>query len=256
MDRALAPLFAMLLAMAGASTAMCIVKAYGVTFLGPARTAHAEHAREVPGSMILGKAVLAAGAVLFGLGAPLIAPQIGAAVATAISKPTIALAGGTQVFPGSVSQAALDLPLVALLFIVLLLIPVGIVAVLRGSKVSRRLDATPWAAGYGYNPRMAVAPRSFGQPVQTLFHWLHQPKVTFEEHAHRFGPSAPKYFKQASFSIELVDVWQRYILNPISQAVEWAGKKIQVLQSGNLRLYVLYIIVMLAILLAAVDLLD
>jgi hydrogenase-4 component B len=256
LDRALAPLFAMLLAMAGASTAMCIVQAYGVTFLGPARTTHATQAREVPGSMILGKGILAAGAVLFGLGAPLIAPQIGAAVVAAIQQPAVTLASGTQVFPGSAAQAALDLPLVAVLLVILLLVPVVVVALMHGSRAGRRIDATPWAAGYGYNPRMAVAPRSFGQPVQNLFQWLHLPDVSFREHDHRFGASTPKYFKQVSFSIHLEDVWQRFILKPISQAVGWAGNTIQILQSGNLRLYVLYIIIMLAILLAAVELLD
>lgn len=253
LDRALMPLFAMLLAMAGASTAMCIVKAYGITFLGPARTEHAEHAKEVPSSMILGKGILAAGACLFGVEAPLIAPQIGAAVAAVIQQPAIPLASGAQVFPGSPVQATLDLPLVALLLALLLLIPVAVVALLGGARAGRRTDATPWAAGYGYNSRMAVAPRSFGQPVQTLFQWLHLPVVTFSEHDHRFGASSPKYFRQVSFNVTLIDIWQRYLLKPINQVVEWASQKIQILQSGNLRLYVLYIIVMLAVLLAAVE---
>jgi hydrogenase-4 component B len=254
LDRALAPLFAALLAMAGASTAMCIVKAYGVTFLGPARTAHAEHAREVPSSMIWGKGILALGSVLFGLGAALIAPQIGAAVTAVIQGPALTLAAGTQVFPGNAAQAVLDLPVVALILALLLLVPMIVVAVFGGAKAGRRADATPWAAGYRYSAPMAVAPRSFGQPIQTLFHWLHLPNVTFNEHDHRFGASSPKYFRQISFKAGLEDVWQRFLLNPISQAVEWASNRIQVLQSGNLRLYVLYIIVMLAALLAAVEL--
>lgn len=252
-DKTFVPLFAMLLALAGAGTAMCIVKAYGVTFTGLFRGHHPlKEAKEVPAEMLAGKGILAAGTILAGLGAPLLAPQIATAVATVLEKPPAAVSSGLLVFPGAATQATLSTPLVALLFAVLLLVPVVVVMATGGGKAGSRIDATPWAAGYKYTSQMAVQPRSFGQPVQSLFRSVLYAHTTYQEH----GATPGKYFKQVNYQVEMEDVWDKFFLKPLAQSIAWFSHRVQILQGGNLRVYCLYIIITLAVLLIALEVLN
>ena len=63
----LAGVAASMLALTGGLAAACFAKAFGVTFLGRPRTAHAEHATESPAPMIAGMLLLAAACVALGL---------------------------------------------------------------------------------------------------------------------------------------------------------------------------------------------
>jgi hydrogenase-4 component B len=257
MDKVFVPLFAMLLALAGAGTAMCMVKAYGSTFSGLARGQHAREAKEVPALMLIGKGILAVGTVLFGLGAPLIAPRIATAVSSALRLAPVSVTDGAlQVFPGIPAQATLATPIIAVLFVLLLLVPIAIVVITGGAKAGVRVDATPWAAGYKYTPQTFIAPRSFGQPVQTIFQRLLPGKIASREHGHPYGPTPGKYFKRLEYNNQIEDVWERYLMTPVAKAVTWLSQKVQVLQGGNLRVYCLYIIITLVVLLIAIDILN
>ena len=72
--RVIAPLSAVLLALAGALAAMCFIKAYGGAFTGPARSQHASQAQEAPGRWSPVCTFLVLGCLALGLGAPLVAP--------------------------------------------------------------------------------------------------------------------------------------------------------------------------------------
>ncbi len=58
---------ASMLALTGGLAAACFVKAFGVTFLGRPRSAHAEHATESPAPMLVGMGLLGAACILLGL---------------------------------------------------------------------------------------------------------------------------------------------------------------------------------------------
>ena len=247
--RVLAPLFAILLALAGAFAVMVYVKAYGGAFTGPARSQAAESAQEAPVYALVSKAYLALGCLLLGLGAPLVAPWIASLAASFTKQPWMLVSSGWYVFPGNVNQAMLSTPLVAILLIGLAAVPILLVAIYGGLRAGRRRGVEPWSCGYGYIPQMSLAASSFDQPVKVTFrplYWLRtlvvKPYRTFAE----LSRAALVRIVRTEPVIEAV------VTRPTARLVETAGQWIQALQMGDIRVYCLYIIVTLAILLIAI----
>ena len=65
--RTIIPIAAALLALTGALAAACFVKAFGIAFLGKARTRRVGRAREVPAGMLAGMSLLATLCLLLGV---------------------------------------------------------------------------------------------------------------------------------------------------------------------------------------------
>lgn len=250
-DKVFVPLFAMLLAMTGALTAMCFVKAYGVAFTGPCRSEHSEKAREVPFTMLLGKMILGLGCLAFGIGAPLIAPRVIAVATGLLELPAVSVSAGSAVFPGELAQAVLSTPLIAVLLIGFLVLPLLLLVLYGGVGAGSRLDPTPWACGYKYIPQMTYSSHAFAQPLQIIFRPLYLFSTTLRE----FGLTTGVYFStRVAYLVQVEDMWEKFIGRPLARGVQSLGSLIQLLQLGNVRLYCTYIIVTLVILLIAVRL--
>ena len=153
------------LSLIGGLAVACFTKAFGVVFLGEARTPHARDCSEVPGGMRAPMVVLAALCAGIGLGGPWVV----SAMATVIGE----LAGvlgfaapdrqldtlrGTLVWV-SVGSAGV-LAAIALIFVVRRALP-------RASTVAR---AGTWGCGYAApTSRMQYTASSFAQPLLDLF---------------------------------------------------------------------------------------
>src|SRR5258706_3472805 len=173
--RSLLPLFAATLALAGALTAMCFVKVYGIAFLGqprePAHRTPVPHAGE-PGSMErYGMAWLAAGCFVLGLFPTsflLILNRVGVSLTgQGLSEQALAGSGwlwlrrpgggGAGVFPG-------------LLFVVLLFGALLAFLLVRRFYHGRVRFAAPWDCGYPeQTSRMQDTADAFGQPIRHVF---------------------------------------------------------------------------------------
>jgi hydrogenase-4 component B len=244
--RVFAPLFAVLLALAGAFAVMVYIKAYGGAFTGPARSQQAASAKEAPGSKLVSQAYLALGCLVLGLGAPLVAPWIASVVSRFTRLPMMTISNGWQVFPGDPAQAVLSTPLVATLLLGLLAAPLLVVALYGGYRAGRRSGVEPWACGYGYAPRMAVAASSFDQPVKISFHVLYWLRTLVDKPFQviaGYSQAALNIIRRAEPIVETV------VSRPTTRLVEKAGQWIQALQMGDIRVYCLYIIITLAVLL-------
>lgn len=247
--RAFAPLFAILLALAGALAAMVYVKAYGGAFTGPARAPEAAAAKEAPGGMVASMIYMALGCLILGLGAPVIAPIIGGVAVNLAGVAPVKVSNGWQVFPALVSQAVLSTPLVAVLILGLLSIPWLLIALYGGFRAGRRSGVEPWSCGYGYSPRMSASASSFDQPVKIAFfrlYWLRTLVVEPFKRIINFSRSALQTIIRAEPVVETA------VSKPTIRLVETAGQWIQALQMGDIRVYCLYIILTLAILLIAI----
>jgi hydrogenase-4 component B len=244
--RVFGPLLAVILALAGALAVMVYIKAYGSAFTGPARSQPAAEAREAPRGALAGMVYLATGCLVLGIGSPLVAPLI-ADVATNFARiPQLTVSNGWQVFPGDWAQAVLSTPLVAILLLGLLTAPLLVAAMYSGFRANRRTGIDPWACGYGYSAHMSVSASSFDQPVKVSFHpvyWLRtivdKPFGVIKE----YSQMALKAILRAEPVVEMV------VTRPTTRIVETAGQWIQALQMGDIRVYCLYIILTLAILL-------
>lgn len=241
----LAPLFAVLLAISGALTAMCFVKAYGITFTGPCRSKEVEHSREVPLSMLAGKALLALSCLLLGIGAPLITPRL-AAVSSSIVGGAVSVNAGLSIFPGSTAQGIFSPPLTALLILGTLLLPVLLV-ISRSSHLPSRVDLSPWACGYSYSSEMACNSRSFAQPLQIILRPIYQARTLRREKKGYFAV-------RVGHLTQYDDIWKRCFGSPLVRAIQSISKGLQLLHLGNVRLYCSYIILVLVVLLTLISL--
>lgn len=243
---ALLPLCAAILALVGALAVMIAVKAYGGAFSGPARSPAADAAGEVPGAMLSAMALLAIACLLLGLGAPLVAPYLTDVAASMLDLPAMEVASGLWNFPPRAGEVALSMPVAAALLLVLLAVPWLVVLLYGGRRAGRRVVADPWACGYGYAPSMSVAAGSFDQPVASTFstlYWLRALARRPLEAVAGWAGRAREWIRSAE------PVLERVVRQPLVRAVEWGGQAIQVLQRGDIRLYCLYIVLTLAILL-------
>lgn len=244
--RVFAPLFAVLLALAGAFAVMVYVKAYGGAFAGPAHSKDAAFAQDPSVSSIISLVYLAVGAIVLGVGAPWIAPRIAAVAADFANQPLIAVSTGWTLYPGNPLISIVSTPLVALLVLGLLTVPVIVVAAYGGWRASRRSNVEPWSNGYGYGAVMSVRASSFDQPIKVSFQPLYWIR-TIVEKPYR---AIMNFYNASIEAIHRAEpVVENTVTRPTLKVVETAGRWIQSLQMGDIRLYCLYIIITLAILL-------
>lgn len=247
--RASLPLCAVLLALAGTLAAMVAIKAYGSTFMGPARSEAAVRAAEVPGLMLSGMTFLAIGCAVLGLGAPLVAPYLAHVVSDTMNIPSQTVAGGLWVYPAAVGQGVLSTALTAILLLSLLIVPVVLVAIYGGRRVGSRVVRDPWACGYGYSNQMSVTATSFDQPVAATFSRIYLLRSMIQ----RPVQAIAAWGRRAAGAIGRAEpILERIVREPTTQAVDFASRQIQRLQMGDIRMYCMYIVVTLAILLIAI----
>lgn len=238
------PIAIVMLAITGALAALCFVKVYGVSFCGAPRTEKAANATEVPRTMIIGMVSLAAICVLLGLGAPVVAPIISGVATQLAHLAPMSVAMGDAVYPGDNATTVLSSPLIAVLLIGLFSLPFFIYSALRGSRLSHRKRGNPWACGYGYEKDMAVSAGGFTQPIRTMFAPLYKIRQTLSP-----APAMDKGMKSLiSGATRAEPWWETKVIMPIVHFVLWLGKRIQCLQHGDFRVYCLYIVIALTVL--------
>ena len=133
-----------------------------------------------------------------------------------------------------------------MLLIGLLTVPFVVVALYGGWRNSRRSDVEPWSCGYGFDASMSVRASSFDQPVKVSFQPLYWVR-TIVDRPYR---AINKYYVASVDAIHRSEpVVENTVTRPTVKFVEIAGHWIQALQMGDIRLYCLYIIITLAILL-------
>jgi hydrogenase-4 component B len=149
-------------------------------------------------------------------------------------------------YPGDPLVSVVSTPLVAILLVGLLAVPAIVVAVYGGWRASQRSDVEPWSCGYGYNEQMSVRASSFDQPVKISFQPLYWIRTIVQKPYRTIK-------KMYAASVEAIRRAEPAVENTITQPtlkfVETAGHWIQALQMGDIRLYCLYIIITLAVLL-------
>jgi hydrogenase-4 component B len=240
------PIAATLLALTGALAVMCFVKAYGVVFSGAPRSRHAAEATEVPAPMVIGMVLLAAACVVLGLAAPAIAPVLASAAAATLGLSTVTVADGALLMPGDGGHTVLSTPLVALLLIGLATLPALIASISSVARRAPRRGEAPWACGYVPDGHMTVSAGSFAQPIRMFFAPLYAVRrsvaaVDRAIEARFDGFVAACRRNETIFDTRLVE--------PVVDAAVRIGRRAQVLQSGDLRIYCLYIVAALVALL-------
>ncbi len=247
--RAILPLAAGLLALAGTLAAMAAIKTYGSAFSGPPRTPLADSAAEAPGGMLGGMSILGIGCILLGVGAPWIIPWLAQVTDATFGLSASAPAMGVWVHPNNPGQALLSPPLIAVLLLGFLLVPWIVVAIYGGRKAGSRTVKDPWNCGYAYSPGMAVSASSFDQPVGLAFRGIYGVRAAAMKPLQAIANWSEGWLKGIA---RAEPVLEQYIREPTTRLMDVLGHSIQRLQMGDIRMYCLYIIVTLAVLLIVI----
>jgi hydrogenase-4 component B len=246
--RSLLPLFAATLALAGALTAMCFVKVYGIAFLGkPREHAHRSplpHAGDAGNMERYGMAWLAAGCLLLGLFPTsflLILNRVGVALTRhGLSEQALTGSGWLWLVPTAPEQASYS-PLIFLMVIVAVTLLAFVLV--RRFYHGRVRFADPWDCGYPeQTSRMQDTADAFGQPIRHVFGPLYRMDRRLP------GPedAAPRYV------LKIEDRHWYWLYLPVARAAEFVSSKIALLQQGRISIYLLYSFITLIALLVFV----
>jgi formate hydrogenlyase subunit 3/multisubunit Na+/H+ antiporter MnhD subunit len=236
--RSLLPLFAATLALAGALTAMCFVKVYGIAFLGrpretphPARPPEDGQGHDAGLTERFGMAWLAAGCFVLGL--------FPTSFLLMLNRITVTLTGQglseaalesnwLWLFPIEPARASYS-PVVFL--IVILSVTLLTFILVRRYYHGRVRFAEPWGCGYSeQTARAQDTADAFGQPIRHVF----GPLYLMQRHMPAADDAAPR------FSLKIHDRHWYWLYLPVARLTEYVSSKIALLQQGRISIYLLY----------------
>ncbi|MCX5684802.1 MAG: proton-conducting transporter membrane subunit, partial [Planctomycetota bacterium] len=225
------------LAMIGGLAAACFTKAFGVIFLGEARSEHVAGAHEVGAPMKIAMLALAAGCIIVGLAGPAVIGAMGPVVGSVVRLPEAEVAaglasGGTALWYVTAAAAA---------FFVL----VGLLAALRRRLLAGRTvgQAGTWDCGYvAPTARMQYTASSFAQPIVRMFRFL---RLSHRE----FTPPAGLLPTGSEFATKTPDVFSENVWRPVFTQIGDTLARFRQLQHGRVQMYVLYLVLTLVALL-------
>lgn len=225
------------------------VKMFGITFLSRPRSEAAEHAREVPKTMIAGMGIAAALCVFFGIlpfaATGMIAASFGLDLGQSSVSPF-----GTLAVPYSAGKALsnLSMPAVAIMMASVTAAIAGFFAFATGSRKTARRVYSSWDGGFGaLNGRTQYTAGSLSQPIRTVFRTLYKPRMSIIKDHH--SASNPYLNKSVRVESETRDIFEEGLYPHTVSATVSFFDKIRRIQTGKVNAYLLYVMIALALLL-------
>jgi NADH:ubiquinone oxidoreductase subunit 5 (subunit L)/multisubunit Na+/H+ antiporter MnhA subunit len=248
--RSLLPLFAATLALAGALTAMCFVKVFGIAFLGqpreprhPARVP-AEHASGDGGPLErFGMAWLAAGCFVLGLfpaSMLLVLNRVGTSLTGWGLSDEALVSGWLWLVPTTPEEASYS-PVIFLVVIVgVVLLTILLV---RRFYHGRVRYSHPWDCGFPeQTARMQDTADAFGQSIRHVF----GPIYLMKRHLPGADDPVPR------FTLKIEDRHWYWLYLPVARLAEFVSSRVALLQRGRISIYLLYSFITLIALLVFV----
>ncbi len=246
--RIMVPAVGALLALSAALAAACFVKTFGVTFLGRARTAAAEGAREMDrfslAAMFLFAGLCLAAGVLPGLVMDSLAPVNLALLGDRM--PVQAATPGLSIVPIAESRSSYNGALV--FFFAVISTSLAVAMTHRfSSRAIRRAPA--WDCGFpDPSPVTQYTAGSFAQPIRRVF------GASVFRARERIDMPPPGDSRPARLRVDLRDpVWD-FLYVPLTRTVEAAATSLNRLQFLTIRRYLALVLVTLVALLTVLTL--
>ncbi len=244
----LAGVAASMLALTGGLAAACFAKAFGVTFLGRPRSAHAEHATESPAPMIAGMLLLAAACVALGL-APGWAMRLldrptaellgglGASAVVTARGPLVMSAGAA---PVGAEATSISMTATAALFVAL---AAAAWALRGGSREAPRRLAPTWTCGMTPTSRFDYTATAFAKPLRLIFAAVYRPR---REIAKETGPS-PYVIRRLGYTGEVVDLAETMLYARVKRWITTSAHEIRTYSTGRVQGYIAFVLVTLVV---------
>lgn len=240
---ALIPFSSAMLALAGALTAACFIKVFGVVFQGVPRKPSAAEAREVDCWMLTGMAGPALLCILLGVLPVWVIPLIEAVPQSLFHTGlggSFAQSGWLWLTPIAPERASYSPPIVMMVSLL-----AGMAAFLmyrRGGPVRR---AALWSCGHPHlTPRMQYTATSFSQPLRHIFSDIYKP----EEKIHRDELGHHLLVKRVHFSVHIRDLVWDHLYVPVRRLTEQMANGVHWLHGQNIQGYLAFIFVTLLLL--------
>jgi hydrogenase-4 component B len=232
------------LALTSGLAAACFIKAFGISFLALPRSEHVRQAREVGLAMRAAMALLAIGCVVLGV--------FPFAVLGLLGNTTSELLGATADLEFSWSRVvaggsfATVSPMWIAVALLALLASIPISLRLFRANTTRRYYET-WGCGRAVQTaRFEYTAASFANPFKRVFSVLYKP---VKQLAIEFHPESRFFVRTISYRNEARSIFDDAIYGPLNRALRAFAGRVRVLQSGNVNVYLLYILVALVALL-------
>ncbi len=230
------------LALTGALAASSFVKAFGITFLGVPRSQKAEGAHESSASMLLGMGILSLLCLLLGI-------FPGYMLRLISNIPLPGLGSLPQFTPGAfaVTGVASSGVLPIVLLGALLAGAAFVFAFPRLAGGRRKTTKTdPWDCGIRrLTPRMQYTATAFTHPLRRIFKKIYKPRKEVRiEYIVK-----PFFTREIEYRSEITPLAEAYFYRPFVRALHNVAHFAKRLQSGNLQLYLGYILGTLVVLL-------
>ena len=227
------------------------VKIFGISFLARPRSEYAEHAKEVPRSMLAGMGIAAAMCVIFGIATFVVTEMITLSFGldsqfssiSPFSLLTVPYSAG-----GSEAVSSMSMPAVAIIMGSVAAAILGFMfASGSGRKAARRIYST-WDCGFGeLNQRMEYTASSLSQPIRTVFRALYKPRMNIIKEY--YSDSNHYINKSVRVESETKDVFEEWLYSPVVGTALTFFDKMRRIQTGKINAYLLYVMITLALLL-------
>jgi hydrogenase-4 component B len=232
------------LALTSGLAAACFIKAFGISFLALPRSEPARNAREVGFSMRAAMALLAVACLALGV-APFAVLQL-------LSKTTAALLGAAPDMEFTWNRIAANdgfatvSPLWIAVALAGLLASIPIALRIFKANTARRYYET-WGCGRAVQTaRFEYTAASFANPFKRVFSLLYKP---VKELAIEFHPESRFFVRTISYRNDARSVFEDALYGPLNRMLRSVAERVRLLQSGNINVYLLYILVTLVVLL-------
>jgi hydrogenase-4 component B len=232
------------LAITSGLAVMAFVRAFGIPFLGMARSRHAAEASE-SGQPVIGPALLGTTCVALAVGAPIVLIGLDrvARATMGIDIRARLVIGRLTIIPAHTDFSAFSPTYLAIFLVAVAIVPIIIYLGSRPRGPRRKVPV--WDGGIlDFKARMQYTATTYANPIRVTFEELYRPHVNVErasdDPAGRSGP--------VHYHLRVTPLFERYLYRPVLRAIEWVSDLIRPIQSGDVNLYLLY--VFLAVLVA------
>lgn len=237
-----------LIVLAGASLALtgglainAFTRFYGISFLGRPRSRTAADAVEA-GQPTAGPALLATVCVMLAVGAPLVLTALSRATTavTGVDIRASLVVGHLTIIPAHTGFSAFSPTYLAVFLVAATAVPLVVYLAARPRATSR--IAPVWDGGItSYSSRMQYTATTFANPVRVTFDRVYRADLEIErasdDPAGRSGP--------VHYGFKVVPLFERYLYAPVVRGVRWLARAVRPIQSGDVNVYLLYVLVMI-----------
>ncbi len=233
------------LALTGGLALVCFVKVFGATFLARPRSEIVKQAKESSILFSLSMGALATICLIFGIASGyfgILLTKISASLnifqnATLFFNEPI---NGSLITPNG--SAAVSAPVWFIVFALILILVIFWVKFLINKNQIIKIGAT-WDCGINLNERMEITATGFSRSIVTIFSHILRPSI---QHEVEYNDSEMRFLPKSKIvRLEIHDVYQTYFYQPIHKLISILSSKAKSIQSGNINIYILYILITL-----------